>query len=117
MLDIKFIRDNQEAVRNAAKKKRIDFDVEKLIEVDDQRRLILSRVEVKRAEQNVASNQIVNATSEEREKILEKMKALKTELERDEEELKGVMKEWQLLMLQVPNVPDESVPEGDSDKD
>ena len=117
MLDIKFIRENKEAVKEAAKKKHIDFDVEKLMEVDDLRRRILSRVEMKRAEQNVANNQIVNATSEEREQILEKMKALKTELERDEEDLKAVMKDWQLLMLQVPNIPDGSVPAGEGEED
>ena len=117
MLDIKFIRENKEAVKEAAKKKHIDFDVEKLMEVDDLRRRILSRVEMKRAEQNVANNQIVNVTSEEREQILEKMKALKTELERDEEDLKAVMKDWQLLMLQVPNIPDGSVPAGEGEED
>jgi len=65
----------------------------------------------------VASNQIVNATSEKRAKILEKMKILKADLERDEDGLKSVMKEWQLLMLLVPNIPDASVPEGESDQD
>jgi seryl-tRNA synthetase len=117
MLDIKFIRENTEAIAKAAAKKRLNFDVEKLIEVDDKRREIMSRVEMKRADQNVASGAIVKATSEEREAILSKMKDLKAGLERDEEELKSVMKEWQLLMLSVPNVPDDSVPEGESDQD
>lgn len=117
MLDIRFIRENKELVAQAATKKRVNFDVEKLISVDDKRRELLNRVEIRRADQNVASNSIVKATSEEREAILEKMKVLKGELEKDEEELKEVMREWQLLMLQVPNVPDSSVPEGESDKE
>lgn len=117
MLDIKFIRDNKNAIKKASEKKHIAFDVEKLIEVDDLRRRILGRVEEKRAEQNVANNRIVRSTAEEREALLEKMKNLKTELEKDESELKEVMKEWQLLMLQVPNIPDESVPKGESDAD
>jgi len=117
MLDIKFIRENKDAVAKAAKKKRAGFDVEKLIEVDDKRRRILGRVEEKRAEQNVANNQIVKSTSEERGAILEKMKVLKAELEQDETKLKKVMKEWQSLMLQVPNIPDESVPAGEGEGD
>lgn len=117
MLDIKFIRENKDAVNQAAKKKRIDFDIEKLIAVDDKRRQLLGKVEEKRAEQNVANNQIVKSTTEEREQILDKMRTLKEGLERDEEDLKEVMKEWQTLMLMVPNIPDSSVPEGDSDKD
>jgi seryl-tRNA synthetase len=117
MLDIKFIRENKEAIKDAAKKKRVSFDIEKLIEADNKRKQLLGRVEEKRADQNVANNAIVKASSEERDAILEKMKTLKAELERDEAELKEVMKEWQLLMLQVPNIPDPSVPEGDSDAD
>ena len=116
MLDIKFIRDNQDLIQRAAKKKHVDFDVTRLIEVDDKRRSLLGKVEEKRAEQNVANNKIVKASSEERETFLEKMKILKEELMREEEELKEVMKEWQRLMLEVPNVPDDSVPDGDSDQ-
>ncbi len=117
MLDIKFIRENKDLVKQAAKKKRVEFDVEKLLEVDDKRKTILGKVEEKRAEQKVANNEIVKASSEERDAILEKMKVLKSELGHDEEVLKEVMKEWQILMLEVPNVPDASVPEGDSEED
>jgi len=117
VLDIKFIRENKDAVKDAARKKHIDFDVDKLLEVDDKRKKLLGEVEVKRADQNATNSSIVKATSEERETILERMRSLKVELERGEEELKSVMKEWQTLMLLVPNIPDISVPEGDSDKD
>lgn len=117
MLDIKFIRENKELIQSAAKKKRIDFDVDKLINVDEKRRKLLGIVDEKRAEQKVASNEIVRSSSEEREAILAKMKTLKEELEQEEEALKEAMKEWQLLMLQVPNVPDMSVPDGNSDAD
>ena len=117
MLDIKFIRENKKLVQQAAKKKHIEFDVDKLIEVDGRRRVLLGRVEEKRAEQKVANNAIVKASSEERDGILEKMKTLKSGLEREEGELKMVMKEWRALMLLVPNVPDVSVPDGDSDAD
>lgn len=117
MLDIKFIRENTDLVKQAAKKKRLDFDIYKLIEVDERRRKLLSIVEEKRAEQKVANNEIVRATSEERETILEKMRVLKENLEREEGELKEVMREWQTLMLAVPNIPDSSVPEGRGEED
>src|SRR3989344_4878527 len=117
MLDIKFIRENKELIKSAAEKKRLDFDVEKLVAVDEKRRKLLGKVEEMRAEQKVANNEIVKASSDEREKILEKMKMLKVNLEREEEDLKDVMREWQVLMLAVPNVPDASVPDGESDAD
>ncbi len=117
MLDIKFIRENKDLVALAAKKKKIDFDVEKLLSVDDERRAVLLRVEEKRAEQNAASNEIVRASGPEKANILEKMKFLKEELNGEEEKLKAVMHEWQGLMVQVPNVPDISVPDGETDAD
>jgi seryl-tRNA synthetase len=88
MLDIKFIRENKELVEQAAKKKRIEFDVDKLLGVDDNRKVLLGKVEEKRAEQKVFNNEIVKASSEERDKILEKMKVLKGTLEKEEEELR-----------------------------
>ncbi len=117
MLDIKFIRENKEMVQQAAKKKHLEFAVDKLIEVDDKRRMLLGRVEEKRAEQKVGNNAIVKADSVERDNILEKMKVLKSALEQEEEELKEVMREWQTLMLSVPNVPDASVPDGEGEED
>src|SRR3990167_5701579 len=117
MLDIKFIQENIKLVAKAAKSKRVEVNLERLLEVDDRRKVLLGRVEEKRADQNVANNKIVKASSEERSAILEKMKALKIELERDEGDLKETMREWQALMLKVPNVPDQSVPEGDTDAD
>ena len=117
MLDIKFIRENKKLVTEGAKLKRIDFDIDRLLLVDDRRKSLLSRTEEKRAEQKVASNAIVKADSGEREGILEKMKVLKFELEKEEDELKEVMKEWQALMLEVPNIPDASVPEGKGEED
>lgn len=117
MLDIKFIRENKDLIAMGAKKKHIDFDVEKLIAIDDERKKIQAVVEEKRAEQNAASKEIVKAAGPEKANILEKMKFLKEEMAQAEEKLKGVMKEWQLLMLAVPNIPDMSVPEGESDAD
>lgn len=117
MLDIKFIRENRELVGMAVKKKHINFDVSKLIEVDDKRKELLAKVEEKRAEQNTASFEIVKASGPEKANILEKMKFVKEDLAKNEELLKEVMKEWQALMLQVPNVPDVSVPDGESEAD
>lgn len=117
MLDIKFIRDNKDVVAAGAKKKRINFNVDELISVDDERRMIISKVEEKRARQNEVSTKIVSATPEQKSTYLLEMKALKEELQKEEEHLKEIMKKWQALMVQVPNVPDMSVPEGESDED
>jgi seryl-tRNA synthetase len=66
--------------------------------------------------QNSFNDKIVNANPEEKKALVEEMQNLKNELKKIEEEHKVVMHEWQALMLRVPNIPDISVPEGDSDE-
>jgi seryl-tRNA synthetase len=117
MLDIKFIRENSDLIKEAARKKHIDFNVDELISVDQARLEKLSLVESLRAEQNSVSDKIPNATAEERADLIAKMTILKDDLKKNEEELKETMTNWQKLMLAVPNVPDISVPEGESDAD
>jgi len=118
MLDIKFIRENKEIVALGAKKKHMDIDIDALITLDDKRKELLASVEAKRAQQNSASEAIATAHDDlTRTQKIEEMQQLKAELQKEEEELKEVMGRWQELMLQVPNVPDMSVPEGASDEE
>jgi len=115
MLDIKFIRENPDLIREAARKKHINFNVDELISADQKRLELLARVETLRAEQNSVSDRIPTASVDDRNTLIQQMTLLKEELKSHEEELKQVMTEWQLLMLRVPNVPDVSVPDGDDD--
>lgn len=118
MLDIKFIRENKDLVAMGAKKKHIDFDVEALLKIDDRRKELILLVDKKRAEQNEVSQKIVSITDpSEKSQVITEMKALKEELQKEEEELKTVMHDWQVLMVAVPNIPDMSVPEGADDKE
>lgn len=117
MLDIHFIRENADIVKAGAAKKRISVDIDALIKVDDERKLLRQELEAKRAEQNRRSNEIQIAKDIEREKLIEQMQHLKAGMAEGEERLKEVMGEWQKLMLTVPNIPDMSVPDGESDAD
>jgi seryl-tRNA synthetase len=117
MLDINFIRDNLDVVKMAATKKRIDIDLDQLIKVDDARRAIMQRMEDKRAEQNRIGQAVPSSSAEERPGLIEQLSAIKADVQKAEEELKPVMTQWQALMLQVPQIPDMSVPDGASDED
>lgn len=117
MLDIKFIRENPDLIKEAAKKKRISFDVEKLLEIDKQRLELLKYVEERRAEHNAISKKIAGLEGKGREAQIKTANALKENLEKQEDDLKQKEKLWQELMLEVPNVPDPSVPEGESEAD
>ena len=117
MLDIHFIRENADVVKEGARKKHIDIDIDRLIAVDDERKALRTELDSKRAEQNRASFNIVNIQGEEKNKLLESLKFLKESMAELEEKHTKVMEEWQKLMLSVPNIPDMTVPEGDSDAD
>lgn len=109
MLDIKFIRQNPELIKEAATKKRIDFDIDRLIAADARRRELLESSETLKAEQNKRSK------GPQSPKDLEELKAIKEKIRVLETELETVQKTFNELMLLVPNVPDGSVPEGKSD--
>ncbi len=117
MLDIKFIRENADLVAAGAKRKYLDFDIAKLLKADEKRRDLMARVEVKRAAQNEYSKKIAaaGADAEVRDLMIREMQAVKEEMKSTEKRLKDAIDEWKLLMLQVPNIPDMSVPDGKTD--
>lgn len=118
MLDIKFIRENAELVKEAAQKKNIAFDVTELLSADDNRKAILAEVEAMRSKQNEIADAVPRAeNSEAREKLIAESKSLKDILQSKEVELTATMHIWQSLMVQVPNIPDMSVPDGKEDSD
>ena len=118
MLDIKFIRENTDVVKEGAKKKHITVNIDELLALDEKRLEVLSRVEELRGEQNKMNNSMVAQTDREvKNQMIEEMKIVKTELQEKEDILRETMASWQALMLQVPNVPDVSVPDGSDDKD
>lgn len=121
MLDIKFIRENKDLVTHAAKVKHLDFDVEKLLSVDERRRTLQLAFDEKRSLQNQEGARLTNTkaghSEEDRQNILKGLSHIKEELRDIEEQLKVIMTEWQRMMITVPNIPDISVPEGESDAD
>jgi seryl-tRNA synthetase len=113
MLDIKFIRENKEIVKEGAKKKHIEVDIDELLSVDEKRLALLSRVEFLRGEQNKVSVSMGSKLSDAaRGQLIEEMKLVKEELKEKEEELRGVLADWQSLMLKIPNIPSVDTPDG-----
>ena len=118
MLDIKFIRENPELVREAARKKHSGFDINDLLEVDNKRKIALTELEDLRAEQNKSSDGVARASSDaERQAMIETLRESKSLLTAKEEEFAKLDTKWKELMLLVPNIPDPSVPDGATDAD
>ena len=88
MLDIHFIRENAEIIKAGAAKKHIAVDIDRLLAVDDERKLLRQELDAKRAEQNRRSNEIRINKGGEREKVIEAMQHLKAGMAESEERLK-----------------------------
>lgn len=118
MLDIKFIREHKDLVKEAVTKKKSSVDIDALIALDDKRLELLKKVEALRAQQNSVSGSVAGAQDPSvRESLINQMKLVKDEMKLEEDTLKEIMQEWRTMMLYVPNIPDISVPEGNSDAD
>ena len=117
MLDLKFIRQNPDVVKAGAAKKKIACDIDRILELDVSARELGQEVDALRAEQRNAGKAIGQASPEERPKLLEGQKEAKAKLKALEERLGELQTELKGLLLLVPNVPAEEVPEGDDDTD
>ncbi len=118
MLDIKFIKENPDLIKEAVRKKHINFNVDDLLVIEEKRKNAQNIFETLRSEQNSLSDEIPKITdSIKKAEAIEALKPIKEKVQKAEEELKNITKEWQALMVQVPNIPDISVPEGSSDNE
>jgi len=112
MLDIRFIRENTDVVKDAAAKKQVVVDIDHLLKLDDERKRLRQELDAKKAEQNRRSNEISRATGAERQKLLEAMRQLKNGMTETEGRYQELLKKWTKLLLAVPNIPSLDTPVG-----
>ncbi len=119
MLDIKRIRMNSEEIKKALEKRHGDYPIDKVLELDEKRRMILMEVEEKKAKQNQVSKEIPKLKKEGKDvkEVLEEMKNLSDEVKELDVEVKEIDVSLKELLLNIPNTPHETVVEGLSDED
>jgi seryl-tRNA synthetase len=118
MLDIKFIRENLDLVKNSLKNRGLKLQLDDLIALDDSRRKVLLELEDLRSLRNIANDGIsvlLKEKKDARQKI-ESMKSISAKIDDLEAQLKESDKELDELLLTLPNVPHKSVPVGDASK-
>jgi seryl-tRNA synthetase len=116
MLDINFIRERPEEVRNALLALNAEAPIDAILALDGQRREILQQVETLRAERNAASKEIGRSRdSDTRQVQIEAMRAVGDQIQALEDQLKTVEADLYAAMLQVPNLPGPGVPVGPDD--
>lgn len=117
MLDIKYIRENVEVVKKAARDKRFEVDVDRLVALDVERRELMTQAERARARRNEVAQQIPKASSEDRPALIDEGRELKELVAEVEEKLAAIKEEYDHLLLMVPNVPLAEVPVGAGEED
>jgi seryl-tRNA synthetase len=117
MLDIAFIRNNPEVIKDGIRKKRMKMDIDELLAVDEEVRGLRAEVENLRADRNRISKEVPKLQGEEKEQAIAQVKSIREGLGQMEPKLREVETRFEELMLKVPNPPLPEVPEGDSDDD
>lgn len=119
MLDIRRIRKNPEEVKKALDKRHGDFPIDEVLELDEKRRNILTKVEEMKARQNSVSKEIPKFKKEGKDvsSLIGEMKELSEEIKQLDGDVKEIDEKLLDLLLHIPNTPHESVVEGKSDED
>lgn len=118
MLDINFIRQNPEKVKEACEKKQVKLDVDRILELDKKKRELLVKSENLKAEQNKISKHLpAGRQGKADEEAISKAKEIKEEIKRIEPDLKNIEAELNNLLLLVPNIPFDDVPVGKDDSE
>ena len=116
MIDIKRIKDNPEAVKAGYHAREIDCDaqVDRILELDAQRRALILETETSKAEQNRVSKEIPmrKKAGEDVAPIFKRMGELKAQIAENDKKLTEVEAEYRTLMLSLPNLPDPDLTAG-----
>jgi seryl-tRNA synthetase len=113
LLTAQFIRENTQAVRDSLRARGSDLNLDRLLDLDAQRRALIREVEALRAEKNVASSAVARARdTSERERLIAAAREAGAGLDSKERDLALLMDDFEMGLYEVPNVLDASVPFG-----
>lgn len=117
MLDPKIILTQPELIRETARKKGISFDVDRFIQLDEQRRELQLKADGLRAQKNEASAKIAQMQGEDKQAAIAEMKLVADEEKTASDLLRDIETEWKALLLTAPGIISEDVPEGRDDSE
>lgn len=119
MLDIKRIRTNKEEVIESLNSRFGNYNIDKVLELDEKRREIIFEVENKKARQNEVSKQVPKLKKDgiDVSELFKEMKALSDEIKELDIKVKDLDEEIRKELLSIPNTPNKDIPIGKSDED
>ena len=121
MLDIKRIRENPEKVKEAVRSRNMNLDaeVDELIEIDKKRRELTQISDSLKQKQNEASKKLpqIKKAGGDIQEILDEMTQIKAQVKENDEKLSKYESRQKEILLEIPNIPHESVPYGKDDSE
>ncbi|RJX18864.1 MAG: serine--tRNA ligase [Desulforudis sp.] len=119
MLDLKFIRKNPDVVRAALEKRGFDFDLARLLDADEEWRQMLFTVEQLKNRRNAVSEEIARLKKERHpaDDLITQMREVSQRIKDLDEDIRRVDERLQDMLLQIPNIPQASVPFGRDESD
>ena len=123
MLDPRYVRDNPEEAARRLLKKNFALDVEQMQRLDSERRSVQTRAQEGRAQRKKLSRQVGSligqgmTPDQARAQVADQLAALDTELAALEAQEKTLLARWSQFFMGVPNLPDDTVPEGQAESD
>ncbi len=119
MLDLKLLRSETEKVKAALARRKENVDIDAVLAVDDKRRTLLTEVEALKAKQNEVTKQIPVMKKEGKDTtaVFAEMKEISEKIKELDAQTREVEAELNTMMLTIPNIPCDDVPDGDTDED
>ncbi|HAH67169.1 MAG TPA: serine--tRNA ligase, partial [Gammaproteobacteria bacterium] len=119
MLDPKIIRKDSERVRDSLNRRASDFDLDSYIEIDQKNRDLISVVEELRSSKNAINKSIANPdlSDAERSDLISQVGQINQKLKDSEESLNDLSSQSRGMSLEIPNILDDSVPQGLNEED
>ncbi len=119
MLDIKLIRTETEKVKAALARRKENVDIDAVLELDNKRRELVFEAEQLKKKQNEVSKMIpqLKKAGEDTTAIFAEMKELSEKVKELDAQTKEVDEALSQMMYTIPNIPNENVPDGDTDED
>jgi len=119
MLDAKIIRDQPEIVKQMLAKRQIKFPLDELLDLDKKRRSLITEAQELKHKRNVVSEQIAmkKKQGEDASNAISEMKSIADRISALDAEIDSAEKRYHELMLMLPNLIHESVPEGKDEND
>ncbi|MBQ2614827.1 MAG: serine--tRNA ligase [Clostridia bacterium] len=119
MIDLKLLRTEPEKVIKALSRRKEVVDLDGLLALDKEKREILFEAEQKKAEQNAVSKKIpaMKKAGEDTTPVFAEMKKLSDEIKEYDEKLREIDEKMTAIAYTIPNLPNETVPDGDTDED